>query len=127
MAAKLKKVGDAWWVIVHHKGQRRRRSYGDDRETAERVAREINRRVRDGGFGLPVQSTTLTLQQMVERYLAEDTGHLAETTRGDLDGYFREGGALRDILPMRIDEITPAVLREWWGREIAQKNQKLPR
>ena len=54
-----------------------------------------------------------------ERYLTEDTAHLAPTTQRDRKSYLREDGPLvRFFGPRRLDEVTPPLLREWWNAEI---------
>ncbi len=63
------------------------------------------------------------LRDFAARYLAEDTAHLAETSRRDRIGQLGENGRLLSTLgERRLDAITPAVLREWWSTEI-QGNQ----
>lgn len=50
------------------------------------------------------------------RYLKEATGELAATTCRDRASYLRPDGPLvRFFGPRLIDEITPAVIREWWA------------
>ncbi len=65
-----------------------------------------------------------TFGEFVKRYLEEDTGHLATRTQGDRQRQLRQGGS---ILPhfdrRRLDDITPAMLREWWGLEIQAKER----
>ncbi len=70
----------------------------------------------------------VTFGELAERYLEEDTGHLATRTRRDRKRHLGEDGS---ILPYfgrrRLDEITPAMLREWWGLEIeAHKHRTTP-
>jgi integrase len=58
------------------------------------------------------------------RYLAEDTDHLATTTGRDRRSHLRVGGPLDTFLgSRRLDEITPAVLREWWSSEIESQGR----
>jgi integrase len=60
-----------------------------------------------------------TFSEFSGRYLAEDTSHLAPTTRSDLDSYLREGGPLLGYFGGdRLDGITVPRLREWWNREV---------
>jgi len=67
-----------------------------------------------------------TLAAMAGKYLREDTARLAPTTRGDRPLYLRAGGALLGPLgPLRMDAITPAVLRGWWGEWIEGRSRTL--
>lgn len=53
------------------------------------------------------------------RYLAEDTTHIAGTTKRDRESQLREDGPLlRFFGECRLDEITAPLLRQWWGVEI---------
>ena len=45
MSAKVRQVGDAWYVVTHHKGLRRKKSFGKGkaaRREAERNAKQVN-------------------------------------------------------------------------------------
>ena len=54
-----------------------------------------------------------------QRYLSEDTEQLAATTLRDRRRYLGERGLLMPHLASkRLDEITPEMLRQWWGKEI---------
>ncbi len=60
-----------------------------------------------------------TFAAFAKRYLAEDTSHLASTTRGDREAYLRENGPLVAFFGARkLDEITAPLVREWWTAEI---------
>ena len=63
--------------------------------------------------------------EFAERYLQEATGHLAPTSRSDRSTYLRETGPLGAFSSHRLDDITPALLREWWGAEIEAKGRAL--
>ena len=65
-----------------------------------------------------------TLAEFALRYLAEDTGHLAATTREDRGRYLRaEGPILRPLGGYRLDEVTSTLLRDWWAAEIAGRGR----
>ena len=65
-----------------------------------------------------------TFSEFAERYLAEDTDHLAATTRSDRPGYLRPDGPLmKHFGNRRLDEITAGMLREWWSLEITATNR----
>ena len=54
-----------------------------------------------------------------QRYLNEDTERLAATTLRDRRCYLGERGLLLPhFASKRLDEITPEMLRQWWGKEI---------
>ena len=92
-----------------------------DREAAGRVRDLYEARRGIGRIPAPILDAP-TLREFAKRYLEEDTGHLAETTRKDRHSYFREESSL--ILHfggMRLDTITSPRLREWWGAEIQGK------
>jgi len=56
----------------------------------------------------------------VARYLAEDTAHLAETTRRDREQSYLgpDGRLFRAFGSLPLDEITAPRIREWWNAEI---------
>jgi hypothetical protein len=54
-----------------------------------------------------------------QRYLNEDTERLAATTLRDHRRHLGERGLLLPhFASKRLDEITPEMLRQWWGKEI---------
>ena len=60
-----------------------------------------------------------TLRDFAKRYLSENTAHLAESTRDSRERLLRADGPLIASLGgHRLHEVTPARLREWWGREV---------
>ena len=53
MAAKVKKIRDAWWVVTHHRGERQHKKIGisrADKRRAEEIAKEINLAIALGRF-----------------------------------------------------------------------------
>jgi integrase len=57
--------------------------------------------------------------EFAQRYLEEDTAHLASTTRKDRRSYLREDGPLLGFFGQRkLNDIFPALLREWWNQEV---------
>lgn len=59
-----------------------------------------------------------TFREFAERYLEEDTGHLAPTTLTDRKRYLDPDGQLLSTLgSLRVDEIDSPRLREWWNAE----------
>ena len=60
-----------------------------------------------------------TFREFAKRYLEEDTGHLAPTTRKDRDSYLREDGPLVGFFgTQRLDAIGVPELRAWWNQEV---------
>lgn len=58
-------------------------------------------------------------EDVAKRYLEEDTGQLEWTTRAGREGHLAPAGPLVSYFGRRrLDEITPALLRVWWGQEI---------
>lgn len=86
-------------------------------EAAARIARQHQRE----DAGVPTASTAPTLADFAARYIEDDCGHLAPTTRRDRGSYLaREGRLLAPLGTMRLDEITVPVLRAWWGEHVEQ-------
>jgi integrase len=95
----------------------------DDWELAAAVRDEWERQT---GVGPPLAGAIPSFREFAARYLAEDSGHLAPTTRGDLDSYLREGGPLMGAFAdWKLDEITVPRLREWWNREVVQAGRSV--
>jgi integrase len=127
MSAKIQWRKEAWWVITHWSGKRMKRRYGPTKEhhrIAQGVALRINAQLADGTFD-PKQLRAETrppsplFREFAKRYLVEDTAHLNSTTRSDRPRYLRKDGPLdRFLADRRLDEITPALLREWWNAEV---------
>jgi integrase len=66
-----------------------------------------------------------TLTEFAKRYLDEDTGTLALTTRQDRRNHLgSEGPLLPHLGRRRLDEITPPMLREWWGLVVEGRGRK---
>jgi len=60
-----------------------------------------------------------TFAEFAERYLDEDTGHLAETTLSDRRACLRDGGhILTTFGGLRLDEIGVPQLRLWWNEQV---------
>ena len=77
---------------------------------------EKERAITAGNVFLGIMPTFATLTQ---RYLDEDTGHLAPTTQTDRRSHLAvDGPVLRHIGSQPLDLVQPPTLREWWNREI---------
>jgi integrase len=84
------------------------------------------------GWGaLRVRDEAPTFGEIAQRYLTEDTGHLAPTTLRDRTGLLREaekdatgnetkpaGRIAKALGAYRIAEITPAMLSDYWGEQV---------
>ena len=75
-----------------------------------------------------------TLAAFAARYLTEDIDTLAATTQQDRRRHlaaepFNASGKMPPILPTlghhRLDAITPAILREWWGIAVEGRGRKV--
>ena len=95
-----------------------RRSFGTSDWDAAARMRDLYETKK--GIGLvPIPVETPRFAEAAARYLAEDTANLAATTRRDRERYLEpDGRILGPLGARRLDEITPAVLREWWNAEI---------
>ena len=53
MAAKVRRINGAWWLVIHYQGKRRKRRVGStagDKREAETRATRINGRIAAGIF-----------------------------------------------------------------------------
>ena len=61
-------------------------------------------------------------EEFAQRYLVEDTGHLAPSTKRDRVGYFQPGAPLIEFFgDHRLDEIDAPLIREFWNRHIQER------
>jgi hypothetical protein len=68
--------------------------------------------------GVPIAEAP-RFSDFAKRYLEEDTGRLAWTTRRDRESHLRQGGPLEGFFGHHpLDEITPVMLRAWWAQEV---------
>ena len=56
MGVRVRFYRGSWWIFIHHQGRRRAKKIGD-RETAERLAKEIRQRLARGELRLPAAET----------------------------------------------------------------------
>ncbi len=64
------------------------------------------------------------LADFAKRYQREDTAHLAPTTRSDRAQHLSEEGPLLPHLgALRLDAITPQILRDWWTLEVVGRKR----
>ena len=107
-------------------GQRIRRSTktGDWSEAA--AFRDLyEQRKGIGRFPVPIVDAP-RFADFAKRYLAEDVGHLATTTRQDRERLLGESGPLLPFFgARRLDEITPGLIREWWNQEVIAKGRAM--
>ena len=80
----------AWWVFVNHRGRRKAKRIGD-RETAQRVAREIRERLALGDLDLGASEGRRQFRAYADGWLESATGSLKASTvafyRGTLNRY----------------------------------------
>jgi hypothetical protein len=53
VSAKVQKIKDAWWVVIHHEGRRRKRRYGPlqrDEDRALKDAAKIGAQITAGAL-----------------------------------------------------------------------------
>jgi len=94
----------------------------DDWEVAAAMRDEFEARKGIGKFPFLSAPDVPTLAGFADRYLDEDTEHLAPATRADRKRLLAEGGPILPILgSWKLDEITPAALRDWWNLTITGK------
>jgi len=112
------------WLVVHHEGKRNAfRARSDDQREAEKEAHELERRL-EGGLGVGPDERGPSFGDISERYLNEATAELAETTRADRRTLLSYKGILGRYFDERpADEITRAVLLEWWGSEVVGRER----
>jgi hypothetical protein len=89
---------------------------------ADEIAHKINAAIALGqyhGRRAAPESALPSLRTFAQRYLDEDTSHLAPSTKQDRESSLREGGPLLGYFgDAKLDAITSAALREWWSQEI---------
>ena len=92
MGVKVKYRDGAWWVFVHHLGQRKAKKVGD-KETAQRVAQAVREQIARRGLTLPPASGEQSLRTFAGSWLAAQRGNLKASTLA-----FYEGNLERHIL-----------------------------
>jgi len=116
----LTKRGGVWYYARVVDGRRIRISLETGRLEKARARRDAYEEEEGIGLARPAfVPEAPTLCDFAARYLAEDAGDLAESTRRTRESHLREDGPILGPLgERRLDEITPAVLREWWGEQV---------
>ncbi len=83
--------------------------------------RDLYEQKKGIGSGVLSIADVPTFSEFAQRYLAEDIGHLADTSRTLRKNELRarsKGGLIEFFGQMRLDEITKRDVREWWGRYV---------
>jgi len=83
--------------------------------------RDLYEQAKGIGSGVPFLPATEspTFAAFARRYLTEDVAHLASTTRRDRTLYLKPEGRIIGYLgDVRLPDVSPALLREWWGAEV---------
>ena len=97
----------------------------NDWDAASAVARLYEERK---GFGrLPYATVEVPrLAEFATRYMEEDTAHLAETTRIERGKLLKAEGPILSVLGERqLNDVTPALLREWWSVAVERPGRSL--
>jgi integrase len=106
--------GVTWWLVIHADRKRKRKSYGKDRQAAEKAARKLNSKLRDGSFGLGAATTGPTLAAFTKVYLANRIAHLSTRQQRDRRAKLKKGGQILGVLgDRRLGALTSDVLLEW--------------
>ena len=80
------------------------------------------------GVGLPILEPAPRLRDFAARYLEEDTDNLAPTTQQDRRLQLApEGRIIGRLGDRRLDAITPAMLREWYGEMTRDRSSSTAR
>ncbi len=75
-----------------------------------------------GRLGTALRVEAPMLAEFAERYLEEDTGHLAPTTRVERKrALAKEGPILPRLSVLPLDEVVEPVLRAWWAEAVDGK------
>jgi integrase len=109
-----------WWVVVHRSGFRSVQKVGPDKAEAEAIAAELRRRE---GLGID-ESAVPRFSDFAERYLNEDTSHLADTTARDRR-LMLEGKLGEYFATYRLSEVTKATIHQWWQVQVVREGRKL--
>jgi integrase len=114
--------GDSIYVQIRSGGRRFRFSTGvSDWDVAAAMRDTYMQRKGIGRGVLFAAPEAPRLSDFASRYLIEDLGHLAPTTRSDRASYLRKSGPLIAGLGARkLDEIDPAALRVWWTEYVGE-------
>ena len=76
------------------------------------------------GHSLRIPVDAPTFEEFARRYLAEDTHHLAPTTRYERGLALKPDGAIVSFFEgHRLDDITSALVREWWTLEVQSRGR----
>jgi integrase len=125
MGVKVQFWRDAWWVIIHHRGRRKTKCIGSDRETAERVARALREKLARGELNLEPAAGNQTLQTYAKAWLETVKGTLKASTlafyEANLDNYILPMLGPRPVASLRRSDCRELVTR---CREKGKKNEK---
>ncbi len=68
MAAKLREKDGSYWVVVHHKGQRKWKKIGKDKREALKVVHRVNAQLALGNFSLERDRKVPTVEEALRRW-----------------------------------------------------------
>ena len=87
--------------------------------------RDLYEQKKQLGKGGIAHTEPPTFAEFARRYLAEDTDHLAPTTRRERAREVGEDGPLVSFFgALRLDAITKSRIREWWTQEVQGRGRK---
>jgi integrase len=106
MAIKVQRRTDkpGWWVFIHYRGQRRKKSFGKDKALAGEIAKKLDAKLKLGEAGVRTQSG-ITIDEYAVTWLDRIRHARKHTTHEDY-----QARLARDILPvltgLDLDDIT---------------------
>ncbi len=109
MAAKVRKISGAWWVVTHHQGKRRKKRIGTTlahKRQAEEIAKKINAAIALGTSTVEQEtSEPLACDEQLRRWLDTYSPTLKPTyvtlTRGLIENHLAPHFGDRDLRRMR--------------------------
>lgn len=127
MAAKVRWMRDAWWVVTHHRGKRRKKRVGPskvDKRQAEDVARKINAALTLGTYSAQVDADPLPCDRELRRwhltYSPTMKATYAKLTEGLIENHLIPHFGARDLRELREGDML-AFIRAKLGVGMAPK------
>src|SRR5262245_2737529 len=100
MGVKVRHDRGAWWVLVHHRGNRWKKRVGADKSAALEVARGMQRRLAAGEFdaGKPQPEAPVPFSEFAARWLRTEVELPIERELGD-----RLAPGTAEVYRMQVD------------------------
>ncbi len=80
MGVKVQFWKGAWWIVIHHRGRRKTKRIGADRETAERVARAVREKLARGELNLEPARDAELFEAYAKTWLKANANTLKAST-----------------------------------------------